>query len=90
MIQINKIVWDDWNTEHIGKHKVSADEVEEVCRKTQNVLTTYGGRIMVLGRTKEGRFLSVILSPKDEKSYYVVTARDMSQKERKYFYDKNK
>ena len=28
-MKIRKLIWDEWNIEHIKKHKVSAVEVEE-------------------------------------------------------------
>jgi len=31
MIYIRELLWTDWNIEHIARHNVSPDEVEEVC-----------------------------------------------------------
>lgn len=85
MIQIKKILWDDWNTEHIKKHEVTVYEVEEICSGKYKEQLTYSNRIMVLGRTIGGRALAIILSEQQNGEYYVVTARDMSKKERKKF-----
>lgn len=83
MIKIRKLIWDDWNVEHIKEHKVSVDEVEEVCQKAEKSLKTYQRRLIVLGKTKKKRFLTIVLTPKTKNKYYVVTARDASRKERK-------
>jgi len=91
MVEIRQLVWDEWNIGHIKKHKVSADEVEEAVDFEIKTFVSYKDRILVLGRTKKGRLLTVILAPEDKQSlmlrnkqrYYVVTARDMSRKEKR-------
>ncbi len=83
MIKIKQLIWDDWNVKHIGKHKITVDEVGEVCRFVKKVLKTYQGRLVVLGKTKKDRSLTVVLAPKGKNKYYVVTARDTSKKERR-------
>ena len=36
-IVINALIWDEWNKEHIARHGVTPEEVEEVChRNPQN------------------------------------------------------
>lgn len=85
MIKIKQLIWDDWNVGHINKHKVSVDEVKEVCRSTTKALKAYRGRLIVLGKTKKGRLLTVVLAPEARGKRYVVTARDMSKKERRFF-----
>ena len=85
MIKIRQLIWDDWNIEHVNKHKVKVNEVEEVCKLATKSLKTYKERLIVLGKTKKGRLLTIVLSPEDKDKYYVVTARDMSKKERRFF-----
>lgn len=85
MVRIKVLVWDEWNVEHIARHKVNPSEVEKAIKdKERKVLQTYQGRLLILGRV-ERRLLTVILAPEDEGKYYVVTARDMSKKERKFY-----
>ena len=84
MIEIKQLIWDDWNVKHISKHKISVSEVEEICRLAKKSLRTYKGRLIVLEKTKKGRLLTVVLAPEDKGKYYVVTARDMSKKERRF------
>ena len=36
MIKIERLIWDNWNIKHIGKHKVTTDEVGEAAPKGKN------------------------------------------------------
>ena len=85
MIWVESLVWDDWNRNHIKKHKVTIREIEEACRGKIKSFKSYKRRLIVLGKTKKERFLTILLAPKKERFYYVVTARDMSRKERRLF-----
>jgi len=40
---------------------------------------------LIFGRTKEDRLLTICLAKEANGKYYVVTARDMSKKERREF-----
>lgn len=82
MVRIRKLIWDNWNIEHIKKHKVSIQEVEETCHSGNKPFKTYKKRLIILGKTREGRLLTVVLAPVENGKYYVVTARDTSKKER--------
>lgn len=83
MLIISRLVWDDWNVEHIARHDVSPEEVEEVCHREALVHETYGGRLRVIGMTSSGKALTVIAAPKGEDGvYYPVTARAASSRER--------
>ena len=86
-ITIEKIVWNKWNEEHIKKHSVSTDEVENVVHNLIAYKQGYNGRYILIGRSNN-RLISVIVSRKTAKTYYVVTARDSDKKERKIVYDK--
>lgn len=82
---VNKLVWDEWNVAHIARHGVSQTEVEEVCQADPMLSQTYNDRLRVVGSTKAGRILTLILAPRDEGVYYPVTARSASRKERKRY-----
>lgn len=86
MIRIKSLVWDEWNIEHIKKHRVSEKEVEEVCQGVYRQQPTYGGRYLIFGKTAEGRLLTLVLAREQRGKYYVVTARNMSSKERRRFF----
>lgn len=82
LYNIEEFTWDDQNIEHIKKHGVSKIEIEEVCMKPICSFGSYQNRIIILGKTKNNRLLTLALAPKDKGVYYLVTARDTSRKER--------
>lgn len=90
MLIIHRLVWDSWNIEHIARHSVTPKEVDEACHNENSVRETYGKRLMVIGPTKSGKLLAIILAFKAEGVYYPVTAwpasgklRRLHQQERK-------
>jgi len=72
---------------HISRSTTSPPEaVEEVCQALPLASTSYGGRLRLIGVTKAGRILTVILAPRQRSgSYYPVTARPASKGERQRF-----
>lgn len=89
MVKVRTLIWDDWNRSHIKKHNVSEQEVEEVCKGTHKQQPTYNQRHLIFGRTNKRRRLTVVLAKERKETYYVVTARDMSNKERRMFAREN-
>jgi hypothetical protein len=56
--------------------------VEEVCHDEPMASETYKGRLRVVGLSRSGRILTVILAPTPEAGvYYPVTARPADRKE---------
>ena len=84
-VQITGFEWDEGNEEHIGCHSVDPEEAEEVLRGTH--LHQHGpfDRHLAWGRTAVGRFLLVIFKLKASGIARVVTARDMSAREKHRF-----
>lgn len=87
MIRVDKLLWDEWNIEHIARHQVVSSEVEQVCHSNHVVLHSYAGRLLVIGPTQAKRMLAVILDPEEDATFYVVTARPASRKELHYYND---
>lgn len=85
-----KLVWDDWNIEHVKKHQVSKEEIEQVYTSKTIKSQTYLNRILILGKTKKGRLLTIVVSQGKQKEQYIISARDMSRKERRYYYEQTK
>lgn len=85
MVTIKGLIWDKVNREHIKRHSVKESEVEEICQGEYENQPTYGNRLMIFGKTKKGRKLTIVLIEKEDSNYLVITARDMSKKERRYF-----
>ena len=87
-MRIATLLWDDWNEDHITRHGVSAEEVEEVCANPGRMLRrARGGTYIVFGCTTDGRELVVILVPRgpEPSFFYPITARAMTHSERRYF-----
>ena len=85
MVVINKLIWDEFNVDHIAQHDVTMQDVEEVCQGELIVRQTYNSRLLITGLDSTGRLLSVVLALKGEGEYYVVTARPASRKERQEY-----
>ena len=82
--------WDEWNENHISKHEVTKKEVKEASNSKTIITESYLGRKLIFGKTKKGRLLTVVVSFEKQKEPYVVSARDMSKKERRIYYEKTK
>lgn len=81
MVVVKGLIWDDWNKEHIAKHGVSVEEVEEVCHGSFKAAESYKKRILITGKAKKGKMLAIVLSPEDRNlepygndTYYPITA----------------
>ncbi len=87
MIEINRLLWDDWNITHTARHGVLPEEVEETCQGDFVFFESCKNRFLLVGPTRTGRMLAVILDPEPEGKgvYYPVTARPASRKERRYY-----
>lgn len=88
LYNIEELIWDEYNLEHIKKHNVSKQEVEEACSNIIDSFRSYEQRLLFIGETKNKRLLSLVLVEKSKGIYYLVTARDSSRKERKLINDK--
>jgi uncharacterized DUF497 family protein len=85
-MDIRDLVWDPGNVAHIARHGVTVSEAEDVVYGVHVELQTYAGRSILIGATSAGRMVAVILEPTDPQgTYYVVTARSASRKERRYY-----
>ncbi|MHB8791970.1 MAG: BrnT family toxin [Thermoleophilia bacterium] len=90
---INRLVWDAWNVEHIKRHNISPFDVEWVIssRDPKPLFQQgRGGTIAVWGKDIDGRYLLVILANREAGSYYTVTARRMSESEKRLYHRKFK
>lgn len=85
-IIVNELIWDKKNIEHIKKHNVSQDEVEEA-KEIIYHRRTYAGRYLGTGRSGS-RLITIILRRHSLGKYYPVSARDASRKERRKVYEK--
>ena len=88
-IKIKKLTWQGWNIEHIKKHRVSVEEVEEAAKNLVAHKRGYAGRFIAIGRSGT-RIIVVIINREKTGQYFVVTARDASREERRKVYEKEK
>lgn len=90
MIVVRLLIWNPWNVSHIAIHHVTMEEVEEVCHGPAMTSVTYEGRIRAVGPTGAGRMLTVVLAQRweEEGTYYPVTARPASRKERRLYQER--
>jgi len=58
---VKKLVWDDWNTNHIRKHNIAPTEVEQSLQDPFAVfIKSHSGRAMSLGRSGK-RLVATVL-----------------------------
>lgn len=86
---LDDIIWPEDRIEHIALHNVEPYEVEEVCfgqplifrAKSKGENPVY----YVLGQTKSGRYLFCVIIRFPENKGYPVTAREMTQNEKRRY-----
>ena len=86
-MKIERISWDQETVDHISNHSVSPEEVEEVLfNDVDSPLIMRGkeGKHLAYGKTNEGRFLLVVWAARYRKTK-IITARDMSKKEKQFY-----
>lgn len=82
-MEISDFDWDEGNVDHIARHGVGPDEVEEVFDESPRIFRGRGGRYVALGRSSVGRYLFVVFEYWGRGEARVVTARPMTQKEKR-------
>lgn len=83
---MREIRWTEWSEDHIARHDVAPTEVEQVVFSRPRLMGK--GRedvTLVFGTTDAGRHLVVVLSDSEDGRLFVVTARDMTDAERRAF-----
>lgn len=86
MITVRRLVWERATIDHIARHDVTPNEVEEVCHGSCIVLDARRGRFLIIGPTEKKRPLAVIVDPEPEEGvYYPVTARPADRRERRRY-----
>ncbi|WP_457591827.1 BrnT family toxin [Geoglobus sp.] len=86
MVKRIRLEWDDWNVNHIAKHGVSVKEVEEAVKDRRKVIWKHRGRYVMIA-SAYGRILFVVLEKitGEKNSYYVITARDATNSEKRIY-----
>jgi uncharacterized DUF497 family protein len=86
---IREFFWSSDRVEHIAGHEVTPEEVEQVCFGRSLVLRTKASGknpvYHVLGQTDAGRHLFCVVIEFPGEKGYLVTARPMTEKEKRRF-----
>jgi uncharacterized protein len=83
---ITEFEWDDDNIEHVARHHISPDEIEDVAFDDEPWVKRGRGQTRyMLGYTVAGRYLFVVYILKGKGQARVITAMDMDDKTRKLY-----
>lgn len=76
---IGELEWDDENVEHIARHNVSPQEVEDVCFGLHISERQSNRRYVLSGQTAAGRYLNVVVERIGTGLFRPITAFEMSE-----------
>ena len=80
-MRIYELIIEPGREEHIARHQVNVEEVEEVIFGVPFIRKARQGRYHIIGQTEAGRYLSVFVAPRGNGIYGLVTARDADDAE---------
>jgi len=90
-MRIHEFVWPQDQIDHIAEHGVEPHEFEEVCsgRSFVRRVKSEGDNPVynVMGRTKEGRYLFCVVIRFPDGRGYPISARPMTDKEKRRYHD---
>jgi hypothetical protein len=87
-VRISEIAWTDADVEHIARHAIAPEEVDEVIasgplwRRGRQDRQTGQMSVYAFGRTEAGRYLFIVLSPLGLGRARCITAREMDTRMR--------
>ena len=83
-LQIRLLNWDEETAEHLWKkHRVRVHEAEQVVFSADKfIFRSRQGRYLILGQTEGGRYLLVVVENLYRRACDLVTAREMTPRER--------
>jgi uncharacterized protein len=91
-LEVQDIIWLDAFVEKLWrKHRVRTEEVEEMLSNPSKIRFIEKGDVegediyAAMGRTRAGRYLITFFTRKSDNSALVISARDMTRKERRYY-----
>lgn len=86
-----EIRWNDDSEAHIARHHIVPGEVEELVNSRPRLAKPgRDGTELLFGTTNAGRHLLVVLTGSEDGCSYVVTAREMTGRERRVFTDRTR
>jgi uncharacterized DUF497 family protein len=86
------ITWNEASEDHIAqRHNVLPQEVEQVFYgHPRRQVPGKNGTTLLYGQTDAGRYLLVVTAPSNDGGTFIVTAREMTDTERKTFQKRGK
>ena len=88
-VRVREFLWPDERLAHVARHQVRPEEVEEACfgaALVQRARSKGPNPVYyVLGQTEAGRYLLCIVVEFPDDRGYPVTARDMTEAERRRY-----
>ena len=84
-MNLDWFLWDDRTIAHVARHGLRPEEVDETLENDYRTLTTRNGFYMLLGRSAAGRYISIIFDLLGDGKAWVITARDMTQTEKRRY-----
>ena len=83
---IHTLDWNEENQNHIARHGVAIFEIEEAILFNKPFYQrSREGKYVAYAVTEEGRFLFIVFVAKGHGRIRVITARDMTEKEKRYY-----
>ncbi len=93
-VKINELIWPQDRVDHIARHGVTPEEVEQVCFGNPLVerAKSRGENPVhyVRGQTDAGRYLLCVIIVLPDAKGYPVTARDMTEREKQRYRQRRK
>jgi uncharacterized protein len=84
-VRIYELIVEPDRADHIARHQVTVDAVEEVVFGRPFVRRVAEGRYRLIGQTDAGRYLTIFLGSRGQGRYGLVTARDATEAERRLY-----
>ncbi len=85
-MHIHSFDWDEKNENHIAEHGVAIFEIEDAILFSKPFYQrSREGKYIVYSVTKEGRYLFIVFVIKSSGCIRVISARDMAEKEKRYY-----
>src|SRR5579859_2622248 len=86
-IVIETLIIESDREEHIAKHAITIAEVLEVVSGDYVYIEGKLERWLLIGKTKQERFLTIVIGERKEKNVYGFVTERPSRKEEKSFYE---
>lgn len=80
-----EFLWTDDSEAHIARHGVTPEEVEQATERPFCTMPGRGGTTLLFGRAHPSRYLLAVLAESGDGRWQVVTARTMTEAERRVF-----